>query len=685
MDKKTFIQFLMISMIVMGLWSLIMRIYYPRRQVEPAVQREVAEQADESKPAYQAGVPAPPGEPGVAEIAPTAEQPPPPEKSGIPLSNDLIATSWTNRGAALEQVQLLRYKAPYHEEQDGQKRLPVLTLVKEFQEGYPSDVIEGVTFTRGPGHQEKDWSQDVSTTAIVYEYKEEESSESNIVFEGNLHPWLKVRKTISVDPGAYNFDVELEFTNLTDSDLEFSYRVRGAAGIERETLQNRSIATAVGWSKQGKDKASHLAAAKIVKIEDQAENADQRGDPQKRDDELEALRNKSTSIRWAGTVSQYFVVLTKPGHHDRIESVESRSIVDTDMLEGRGRWQFGTIPPKQERVRAQLARSNACAVIHYKAVKLAPRGTASRTYKFVSAPKLDKVLERYGDGMTKAIRFGVFPSVSRLLLAILKFFHWIIPNYGIAILLLTLVVKIVLHPLLRKSQVSMHKMQQLSPKLQELRKQFGNDRQRMGQEQMALFKKYGVHPMSGCFPMLLQLPVFLALFGTLRSAVELRQAMFIPGWITDLSRPDTIFHLPFYLPILQWNEVNVLPFLMLVSWLMNQKFTPKSTDPQAQQQQKMMQWMPVVFTFMLYRMASGLLLYWTASSAFGILEQWHIRRSLAGVKLRPVAEEKARTKRAKRAPAVPNRAGFFGRIGQALEEHSKKSKQARSAKPKKRG
>lgn len=682
MDRKTFIQFMIISMIIMTAWYLLMGRHQAKKRDEVTPGQQETQEPVPPRTVEREVAPAPPREERTGQLVGAAERSPKSTaklERGIPLGNQLIGTRWTNKGAGAEQVQLLNYKAPYYTEEDGKVR-PVLSLLREIQDGYPSDVIEGVTFFRGPGQEEPDWSRDVRTDELVYEVVERSSD--HIVFEGVLHPWLKVRKTVSIDPDSHHFDVDLAFTNLAEADIEFSYWVRGAAGLEREILQGSGLGTIVCTGQGNKNKVSNLTAPKIIKYEDRAKMAEMEGDFTKRGDALEELFDQSRNVKWAGAVGQYFVALTQPGKPDVIAQVEYRSLVESDLLEGRGRWGPGSMSPRQEGTREGLARGNVCVALHYTRLALQEGDTASRTYRFIAAPKLDAVLEPYGDGMTKAVRFGVFPSLSRLLLGILKFFYRVIPNYGIAILLLTLVVKVALHPLTRKSQVGMHKMSLLSPKLAELRKKFGDDKQKMAQEQMGLFKRYGVHPMSGCLPMILQLPVFLSLFGTLRSAVELRQAMFIPGWVTDLSRPDTICHLPFYLPILG-NEVNVLPFLMLVTWVLNQKFTPKPVDPQAQQQQQMMKWMPVVFTLMLYRLASGLLLYWTASSAFGILEQWLLRRSFAGMELKPVAEDEKKRK-AKRPASASESQGFFGKLTDMVEEQRKRGEPARSKKPKKR-
>ncbi len=669
MERKTFIQFILISTLILGVWWLGIGLLYGwKRPVAPPAPQEPPRQVTQRPETPR-------------EESPVALEPAPPEKeigavSGLILRNDLLSTSWTNRGAALERVQLLQYRAPYHEKKNGKER-PVLTLIKEFEPGYLSDVLESVTlFPLGGGEQESS-SEDIPTAGILYQVVDK--SEDRIVFEGELDPRLMVRKSVSIEPGAYHFEVTLEFVNRTESDLEFSYRLRGAAGIEREIIQSISIATAVGRRKGAKYSVKHFKASKIIGVEKKAREAEGENDARKRRQELENLLNESTNILWAGTVNHSFAALTQPLGSDWVKLVESRSVSDTDMLEARGRWK--TLPPRYRERRFELARSGAVAIIHSTPLRLEPGQSIARRYRFISAPKLDRTLEPYKDGMTNVVRFGLFPSLSRLMLSILKFFHSVIPNYGVAIILLTIVVRVALHPLARKTQVSMHKMQQLQPRIAELRKKFGDDKQKFAQEQMALFRKYGVHPMSGCLPMLVQLPVLIALFGTLRNAVELRHAMFIPGWITDLSAPDTIFHLPFAVPMLG-SGVNVLPFLMVGSMLLSQRFQPKPADPQARQQQQLYKWMPLIFAVMFYGLASGLLLYWTVSTMFGVLEMWRIRKRLAGVKIRPVGEAE-KPKRGVRA-AKPKKPGFFGRLMQQLEDQEKRSGQARSRKTKKR-
>jgi len=663
MDKKTFLQFLLISVAIIVGWQLVMLLVFgkPRpagRPAEPA----------EARPAEQIEQPQePPTEP--AEAVPVVGADIAVER-GLILENDLLQTSWTNMGAALERLTLKHYRAPYKDEAEDER--PLLTLVRDFQEGRYSDVVEAVTFLAPPGEQA--WREEVPTDTVLYERKQ--SAEGRLVFEGLLDRdrGLAVRKTISMEPGAHHYDATLEFTNLGEQPLRFYYKLRGPAGLEREELRSRYLGSVVGV-RQGNSCDVTLVRAPSLRGGNRI--------------------NESANIVWAGVANQYFVAFVQPDRPDWIKTVESRLITDTQIAEGVGRWSEKNLSKRDFANRAELARSNATAVIQSTELNLLPGQTVARSYRFVGAPVLAEALRPYGPGITKALRAGSTPFitqllslgtigwVSPLLLGILEMFHSVFRNYGVAILLMTLLVRIVLHPLTRMSQRSMRKMQLLQPRLAEIQKKFKDDKQKQVQEQMALYKRYGVHPLSGCLPMLLQMPVFIALFVTLRTSVQLRQATFIPAWINDLSQPDTVWHMPVHLPFLG-NEFNILPFLMVAAWMLNQQFMPKPADPRAQQQQKFMKWMPIMFAVMLYHFASGLLLYWTTSSALGILEQWLIRRQMAGMKLEPVQRDK-RPQRAATLAAGGRKPGLLSRMMQRVEEQQKRSGQARSSKPRKRG
>ncbi|MCQ2603549.1 MAG: membrane protein insertase YidC [Spirochaetia bacterium] len=258
------------------------------------------------------------------------------------------------------------------------------------------------------------------------------------------------------------------------------------------------------------------------------------------------------------------------------------------------------------------------------------------TYKFYIGPKSSTELRRYdtaeknGFGMTKMELDRVLDSGAMLgwLQQILKWllikFHSLIPNYGVAIILLTILVKIVLYPLTKKSFESSSKMSALSPKLKELQTKYKGNNQKLNAEMSALYKKEGVNPMSGCLPILLQMPIFIALYGLLNSFFELRGAGFLEPWITDLSQPDSIFNFAPTSIFLIGSDIRLLPILMMATQILSSKLM-QPAGAESQSQMKMITYMmPVVFLFVLYDVSSGLLLYWTMTNIISIGQQLYI-------------------------------------------------------------
>lgn len=248
--------------------------------------------------------------------------------------------------------------------------------------------------------------------------------------------------------------------------------------------------------------------------------------------------------------------------------------------------------------------------------------------KFViyAGPKDHDNLEKLNLGLEHIIDFGFFSIIARPLFWVLKFFYSFLGNYGWSIVLLTIVVRIPFIPILNKGQKSMKKLQQLQPKMNEIKEKYKKDPQKMQAEMMELYKKYKVNPMSGCLPMLLQIPVFFALYKVLLIALELRGAPFML-WITDLSGPDTLFgHLPHWLPVLAGSAVGPLPIVMGITMVIQQKMTPTAGDPR---QAKMMMLMPIVFTFMFLNFASGLVLYWLTNNILSITQQFFVNRKVS--------------------------------------------------------
>ena len=222
--------------------------------------------------------------------------------------------------------------------------------------------------------------------------------------------------------------------------------------------------------------------------------------------------------------------------------------------------------------------------------------------------------------MEKAIRYSFWDWLSTVLKWGLQLFYRIIPNWGVAIILLTILIKIVFYPLTKKSFDSTSKMQALGPKIEEVKQKYKDNSQKMNQEVAALYKKEGVNPLGGCLPMLLQMPILLAMFQLFNNFFELRGAPFISPWISDLSSPEKVLTFPFTIPFVG-SELRLLPFVMLATTFVQQMIT-KNPGQTSKQNKLLMYGMPLFFFFIMYNMPSGLLLYWTMQSFLSFIQQY---------------------------------------------------------------
>ncbi len=258
-------------------------------------------------------------------------------------------------------------------------------------------------------------------------------------------------------------------------------------------------------------------------------------------------------------------------------------------------------------------------------VSIAPGTQASALYSLYLGPRELKLLEATGSNLDKAVDFGWFDIIAKGLLFLLLFFNKFLNNYGLSIIVLTILIKILFWPLTHKSYKSMKEMQKLQPIMAKLREKYKNDKQKLNVEMMGLYKTYKVNPMGGCLPMLIQLPVFFALFRLLGGSIELRHAPFML-WINDLSAPDRLFSFSVdYLPLMHKPYgIPVLTLLMGASMFIQQKMTPTPGDPA---QAKIMMLMPIIFTFMFINFPSGLVLYWLVNNILSIGQQYRILKS----------------------------------------------------------
>ena len=236
---------------------------------------------------------------------------------------------------------------------------------------------------------------------------------------------------------------------------------------------------------------------------------------------------------------------------------------------------------------------------------------------------------------------GFLAPLEKILKFLLTTFHKIIPNYGIAIILVTLVVKLIMFPITKKGSESTLRMQALSPKIKEIQTKYKDNPQKMNAEMAEFYKKEGYNPLSGCLPMVIQIPIFFAMYNLFNNHFDLRGAMFIPGWIPDLSAPEAIYNFPndFRLPLLGWTAIRLLPFIYVGSQLLYGMVT-QTPDQKGNSQMKMMLYaMPVVFFFVLYDVPSGLLIYWIMSNLLTLVQQLIINKYMLRKKAAMALEE----------------------------------------------
>ncbi len=357
----------------------------------------------------------------------------------------------------------------------------------------------------------------------------------------------------------YTLNLEVTLKNTSASDISFfeGYKVNLMPGLGAYNKKDDGFFGTSVLLNQSDSKAKLFKKGLIKKLEPETLYQD---------------------AYWVGMYNKYFAFITRP--LSPISNVYLTPIENTSQM------------------RASIKR---------KSFNLAAGQSITDNYVTYIGPKDLSILKTYEFNFNKIINYGMFHVIGIFLLWLLKFFFSVFKNYGIAIMLLTITIKIILWPLTQKSFNSMKEMQKLTPHLKELREKYKNEPQRIQKETMALYKKHKVNPMGGCLPMILQMPIFFALFAVLQNAIELRQAPFF-FWITDLSQKDPTY---------------IMPIVMGATMFLQQKMSPTSMDPA---QEKMMLIMPIVFTFLFVNFPSGLVLYWLMNNVLTIGHQYWLKK-----------------------------------------------------------
>ena len=363
---------------------------------------------------------------------------------------------------------------------------------------------------------------------------------------------LKIIKNYTFNPSDYSFDLEIQLINKSNNSINGNF--------------NLSVFTP--WTDDIKSELYTFVGPITYNGQDLLED--------KPDDLTNSPKIYQNDIIWSGFTTKYFAMLVSPK-----DAVSQLFITNTD-----------------NNIENKFITEN---------LNLDIKENITLNYSAYFGPKQYEYLQSSNNQFEEIIHYGFFHPLAKPLIVVLKFFYNFTGNYGFSIILLTLCIKIIFWPLTQKSYKSMKGMQKLQPEMKRLREKYGSDKQKLNQEMMSFYKEHKVNPLGGCLPMLIQIPVFFALYRVLLGSIELRHAPFML-WITDLSAKD-----PYY----------VTPLVMGVTMFLQQKMTPSNMDPT---QEKIMLMMPVIFTFMFLNFPSGLVIYWLINNLLTILQQYLIRR-----------------------------------------------------------
>jgi YidC/Oxa1 family membrane protein insertase len=577
MDKRTLLA-VVLSVIILIAGTVIMQVVMPKAPAQTAAAPAAAAQAPSvSSEAPAAGKPQPEAQTAApGKVVPAAV--PGTDASGqktVVRETEVYRLSFSREGAVLTSVQLKNYKNT-----DGS---PVEMIYASSRGQYPFEVLFG-------DHQQE-------PTAAEFALKETVESDKSVfdfscVFLSPAGVPFTLRKTYTFFRSEYVMELKIAVENsvnelpiLGSGPFAYTMGIGPQIGPKFTKLDNRIDFRNFVYYESGKrkDLGGMTGNKKELPV--------------------------TQGLTWLGIVGKYFTIIAVP------DATQYRYVFDARTRE------------------ESFARSSL--YIERPPIQAAKVQDVFRVYM---GPKTKDVLGRYNDkGKNNAGLEGLrmdevvsSPALVGWLVPplnwLLEFFYSLIPNYGIAIMLLTLVTKLLFLPLTFKSSEGMARMQALNPKMTEIRARLKDKPEKMNQEIAELYKKEKVNPLSGCLPLLLQLPIFFALYSLLYDSFALRGAMFIPGWIPDLSVPDTVWEFgAFTIPLVNWRGLHILPFLMLATQFFYTKFTQSPDASQQGGQMKLFTYvMPIMMFVFLYETPSGLVLYWTIQNILSVFQQLYI-------------------------------------------------------------
>ncbi len=580
MDKKTILAIVLSVGIIFG-WMFIQQVFFTPEVTTPEeietqeteVTTEDLQESSETKAVFELRL----------ESSNTEDQHKFLFEEDVKLSTDYFEFTFSTKGGNVKSIKLLQYK-----EVDG---TPIEMILSGETGQYPFNIILGDFDTRdhifeltktldGKYIFSKEYFYDV----IYVNNKNEEITEErsftlNKVFEIKENEYL-IGFTVKID-SEYELPIETYM-------LEYGPQT-GPKYIElNNSLEFRNF---IYYKTERQDYTSKV-----------------------RDSETKELYIDDNSD-WAGIEGKYFVTIGVSNERDTSEMETGFFLSELEGLQDRASIYFKRILIEEE---------------------------INDRFKFYIGPKKEDILSLYnsketntfeetGMNLDKAVKSEFWGWLANILKIPMEFFYSFSHNWGIAIILLTILIKILLFPITHKSFESTGKMQALSPKVEELKLKYKSNPQKLNQEMAALYKREGVSPLGGCLPLLLQLPIFLSLYLLFSTYFDFRGAAFIAPWITDLSSPESIMDLGFKLPFLNWDKLRLLPFIMVgttfLQQIVSQPPAPPAGQPQKANQTKMiMMMLPLVFFFIMYNLPSGLLIYWTMQNFLSFGQMFYINK-----------------------------------------------------------
>lgn len=498
----------------------------------------------------------------VGSPAPVATDPTGPPSSSVGEDVEVRTSLYRARFGTLGAVQTSMELLQYPETQKPDSR-PVDVVERHSPDRglFPVDLLSG--------------GQRVSTSRVVFQVDKrtldvEPGGSGELVFRGEYPGWARIEKSFRFTDGRYDIDVETRVIPYPETRVDRAILSLGDSREITGSSRQDQLRARVSW---GLDRV-HMDSVSLSDLRSEVRKS--KHTPRVYDE-----AHGKGAIRWGGFDERYFLLAVLP-----------------DLASG----------ATAQLTALQDARTVQLDVVFPLSASAAENGGALLKARVFGGPKDLQVLRATENTLDSVLDYGRFALLSRAFVSILRFFHQFTGNWGFAIIILTLAVRVLLLPLNVSSFRSMKKMQALQPEMTQLREKHKDDPMKMQQEMGLLYKRHNVNPLGGCLPMLLQFPVFLGLYYALAQAIELRHAHFA-FWIHDLSERDPYF---------------VTPIIMGLTMYVQQLLTPMAGDPM---QQKMMRLMPVIFTVSFLNFPAGLVLYWLFSNLVGIASQWYIKRS----------------------------------------------------------